>query len=509
MTSSKIIRILSRKSNLAIIQAKQVGQKIQENFSNIKIQFITKKTSGDIDLQTPLSQMESSGVFTDDLRNDLISNKCDLAVHSWKDLPLYLGKDTFLAGSLLRADQRDILFVKKNKIKEIKKNKKITIFSSSPRRIYNLESFIKDFLPFGCESVIFENIRGNIPSRFNKFLESNADGLVIAKAAIDRLISNNFLEYNKIAIQIKKNIEQCLWTVTPLSQNPTSPGQGALALEIRKDNKELSEIIKKISDPLTMYCVEEERKILKKYGGGCHQKIGVSYFPTFFGMMKAEKGEMDNGEKFYSWKWQKDKIKINQKITIDMLYPKTLKDYHIFKRKEISESIEVINNIQKHCIWIARKSSLPIKAKISSSNVIWTSGTKTWKSLAERGIWINGTSDGMGEDFNPNITNLVDFSWVKLTHNLAPKTTIDKVIATYKLIELPIKENLNNKLFFYWMSATAFKYALRQNPNIINANHACGPGNTYKEIKKVIQDSNKLQIVLSYTDWKNNLINLS
>ena len=92
--------------------------------------------------------MHSPGVFTDDLRNDLIANKCDIAVHSWKDLPLDLGSLTILAGSLKREDQRDILFIKKNRTDHIKKTNIIKILSSSPRRIYNLESFIKDYLPF-------------------------------------------------------------------------------------------------------------------------------------------------------------------------------------------------------------------------------------------------------------------------------------------------------------------------------------------------------------------------
>ena len=113
MKKLKKIRILSRKSDLALIQAHLVGSKIQEKFSDIQIEYISKKTTGDIDLKTPLSEMENAGVFTDDLRNELISNECDIVVHSWKDLPLELGRETILAGTLKRADQRDILFVNK------------------------------------------------------------------------------------------------------------------------------------------------------------------------------------------------------------------------------------------------------------------------------------------------------------------------------------------------------------------------------------------------------------
>ena len=506
MNSLKKIRILSRKSNLAIIQAKLVGEKLLEKFSDIKIEYMRKETLGDVDLKTPLSEMGSAGVFTDDLRSDLITNKCDMAVHSWKDLPLDLGFDTVLAGTLSRDDQRDILFIKKNRIQQIKKNRFIKIYSSAPRRIYNLESFIKDFVPLNCETIKFENIRGNIITRFNKFLDNEVDGFVVAKAAIDRFIKNNVPEYNHIIKLIKENIDKCLWVVTPLSQNPTSPGQGALGIEVNKENIDLIERIKKISDPLTFHCVTEERKILEKYGGGCHQKIGVSCFPTFFGLMKSERGELDNGKKFYSWSNNQKKTNFNKKITEEILYPNNLENYKIFEREEIPKSIEVINNIEKHCIWISRESALPKNINISSTNIIWTSGIKTWKALVKRGVWVNGTSDGMGEDFNPNISTLIQFPWIKFTHNLAPKTTISNVLATYKLKEIPIKENLNDKKFFYWMSSTAFNYAVRVSPNIIYENHACGPGNTYKEIKKMIKDPNNLQIALSYTEWKNNLL---
>ena len=103
------LNILSRKSDLAVIQAREFGQILSSNFPSIKLNYITKSTSGDKDLKTPLSEMSNPGVFTDDLRNDIISYKCDLAVHSWKDLPLDLGSDTIIAGTLPRADQRDIL----------------------------------------------------------------------------------------------------------------------------------------------------------------------------------------------------------------------------------------------------------------------------------------------------------------------------------------------------------------------------------------------------------------
>ena len=506
MSVLKKIRILSRKSDLAVIQARQVGKKIQEHFPTIKIEYITKKTSGDIDLKTPLSEMGSAGVFTDDLRDDLIANKCDLAVHSWKDLPLDLGSDTVLAGSLKRSDQRDILFVKKNSLENIHKNKTITILSSSPRRMYNLDPFIKNYLPFNLDKIVFENIRGNIPSRFKKFLEGNADGLVMAKAAVDRLLNNQIQEFDDTAKIMRMNIDQCLWTITPLSQNPTSPAQGALGIEVSRNNKELIEMINIISDHQTIDCVNQERKILKNYGGGCHQKIGVSYFVTHFGLMKAKKGETDSGEKFYGWEKNDSYINFDRKVSKDQIFPVSLKNHKLFKREYILKSIEKIKEISQHCFWISRSSALPRDAKINSTNIVWTSGIKTWKSLAERGIWVNGTADGMGENIDPDINNLTSNLWIKLTHKSAPRTKIQNVIHTYTLIDLPINEDIEDKKFFYWMSSSAFNYVLKQYPKIINGYHACGPGNTYEALKKVIKDPERLEIVLSYNIWKNKLI---
>ena len=506
MDSFNKVRILSRKSDLAIIQAKEVGNKLLNQFPEIDIEYNTKSTFGDKDLTTPLSSMPKAGVFTDDLREHLINNRCDIIVHSWKDLPIDLGKKTYIAGTLSRADQRDILFVKKKNISKINQDKIISILSSSPRRVYNLELFAKDYLPFKLEKINFINIRGNIPTRFKKFIEGEEDGFILAKAAIDRLLTNNIKDFKQLSILINEYIEKCLWTITPLSINPTSPGQGALACEVRNDDIKIINMINEINDKKVYQCAEKERKILKKYGGGCHQKIGVSFFPMFFGLVKSEKGETDSGKKFSSWEILKN-FSLKEKISENDIYPINLDNYNLFSREEIKESIKSINAIRNHCILIVRKSSLPMNAKIDQSNIIWTSGIKTWKDLSNRGIWVNGTADGMGENFDTNIETLTMFPWIKLTHSDAPKSKIKNTIATYNLYELPIKEDIKNKKYFYWMSSSAFKYVKQKYPEIINANHYCGPGNTFEEIKKFIKDPNKLSIALSYKSWKEKLLN--
>ena len=159
------------------------------------------------------------------------------------------------------------------------------------------------------------------------------------------------------------------------------------------------------------------------------------------------------------------------------------------------------------CLWISRKSSLPENVSLSPTNIVWTSGLKTWQALSKRGIWVNGCSDSMGEDFNPNISSLCQLPWIKLTHSNSVKSLIDNVIYTYELREEENLPDFANKKYFYWMSSSAFKLSITKNPEILDAFHACGPGNTFKEIKKMLKDPSKLSVHLSYEQWRSNLTN--
>ena len=498
------IRVLSRKSDLAIIQAREFSDYLASKHPFVEIEFLTRSTSGDKDLKTPLSEMPTEGVFTNDLRDELINNKCDLIVHSWKDLPIEVGDKTKIAATLKRADKRDILFLKKNITLD---SKKITILCSSPRRQYNLENFIENYLPQKFDEVCFENIRGNIPTRFKKFLEDpNSDGFIVAKAAIDRLLLNNYSEFNELKKTLKKYINECLWSVLPLSINPCSPGQGALAIETRiKDNK-LNEILNDINFSKDYSNVIQERNILKNYGGGCHQKIGVSYISHKLGLVVSKRGKDENGNHFESWDFIDPKDISFSSNTTDEIYPENLKNYKIFSRKQLNENVDDINNLQNKCIYVSRISSIPDKSKIQSNNVIWTSGLRTWKNLSERGIWVNGTSDGLGEDFDKDINALTNNPWVKLTHSHSPESSIKNKIETYQLESIDFEIDIEKKKYFYWMSSSAFKASIDKYPKIIEKYHFCGPGNTYNEISKILGNDKNLFVELSYDSWKKKLL---
>ena len=488
------LTIVSRKSILAKLQAIEVSETIKKKFPETKIIFKTKDTSGDIDLTTPLHKMPEMGVFTSDIREELLSGKADIAVHSWKDLPVNLEEGTEVAATIKRADQRDVLIFKKSSFK----NKKLEIFTSSPRRQENLSKFLKKALPFEIDSLSFSDIRGNILTRVQKLKDSNADGLVIAKAALDRLLFSSEKGFSELD-SFKEDLNTFLWMVIPCSQNPCAPGQGALAVEAKSGNKKVFELLNEINDLDVFKDVEDERNKLKKYGGGCHQKIGVSIENHPLGKITTEKGltpdnELIDKRSFIPFKKEFSRLENPMKD----FYPKLKKDFKLFSRSKTNDGINEIKTIKNSGLYISRASSIEKGTEIDLSNVIWTSGIENWFKLAKKGIWVNGTSDSLGEEQSKPESFLKKVKWFLVSH-IDSQSKDKKLIATYKLVPEKDIEDLSNYSHFYWMSISSFQEALKRFPSIEKAEHSCGLGKTFDELNKLYP--NKIKPFLNYEDW--------
>lgn len=498
-----MIKIISRKSDLAIIQACLVGDAIKDRKSDMFIEYLYKDTRGDIDLTTPLSQLPDIGVFTSDLRESLINEEADIAVHSWKDLPINLTKGTKIIGTLPRADMRDIIFFKKKNLDKIEKNKTLNLLTSSPRRKYNLNTFLKNALPYQIEKISFDNIRGNIPTRLNKYFFGDADGIVLAKAALDRLLNNN----TDLSKDIRKILDSSNWLIPPLSENPCAPAQGAIAIEVKDGRDDIINLIREINDTETFESVQIERNILSSYGGGCHQKIGVSYEKRDFGDVLTLKGMTDDNIALNQRKIERKEESNNSWYNIDQnkIYPSDLKNYNFFSRNNLKDHIEEISSLRSKNILASRANVLDGKIKIDSSNILWSSGVKTWFQLVKKGYWVNGSFDSLGEN-EENLKFIANNDWVKLTHKDSLDFFINDRLFTYRLTKNKITEDLSEKSHFYWMSGSAFEYAIEQFPIILEKFHSCGPGNTYEIIKKNVTED-RIKIFLNYEDWKNEITN--
>lgn len=495
----KQLKILTRESTLAKIQGKIVGKKIHLAFPQIKIKYYTSKTVGDINQNLDLKSSETRGLFTGDISKHIANGLYDIAVHSWKDYPILNKSNSGIVGTVLREDSRDIIFIKKSSV-DHKTPKKITVMTSSPRRRYGLEQRLNQIIPIKVKQLEFRDLRGNIDTRLKKFIEGDDDAIIIAKAAMDRLIASDDID-----VQFKTRIQYCFsscrWIILPLSLFPTAAAQGAIGIEARIDNTKILKIINKINSKSNYEDVRAERSIISKFGGGCSQKIGISIIRKNNKIIKSLFGLTEAGEKlnFYGESNNDMKNGRKSKVLRKKIFPQNNEEESIFKRVNLDRN-KKINSLEKSIIFITRKNVLKFKPIFNDSCILWTSGVKTWEAIVKQGYWVNGSSESLGEIELEKIFNLFNekYSVRKLTFEDESHDP-DKVIETYRLEKPEFPINFKKRTHFYWMSSKLFTVAIKKYPQIIDMDHSCGMGNTYIKLKAILGD--RVSCFLSYEDW--------
>ncbi|ALO28180.1 hydroxymethylbilane synthase [Leptospira borgpetersenii] len=522
---SRVLKIASRKSALAKLQTYLVLDALKKKFPNIQIELHFREASGDLDLQTPLWKMGTRGVFTQDLTKDLVEKKVDLVIHSWKDLDLEGHSGTTIVGVLDRADQRDVLLWKKSSLSKNSPSE-LKIQTSSPRREYNLKKFLNNSLPsrYKNSSLIFLPVRGNIQTRIRKWRNSDSDGLVLAKAALDRLLSEDFLNSNELEYQeirkfLKEILEESIFQVFPLSLSPSAPAQGAIAAEVRTDDEWALGFVRALSKPEVVSAVEEERNILKRFGGGCHQKIGVSVLYKSYGKILYQKGLTDSGEILEIEKQFSDTF-FPPAESVAKAYPvpgEAVKQKRIpldssqgfvLSRDGKEDKVILPEELILKDWLVTRGNAFPnLDPSLRHQGIVWTSGLKTWYQLAERDIWVHGSLDALGEEELPKHSIFgMSLDFVKCTH--VGSTEIGSGLArilTYRTQPMEDHPDLSEKTHFFWMSASQFDKALSLFPGIRDRFHACGPGITSSHIRKVLGESANLSVFIHYESWLQSL----
>ncbi len=469
------LKIASRSSDLARIQAFQVARALKAADPNLDIEFEFRASLGDRNLDVPLSSWESKGVFTQDFFDDLKAGLFDMVVHSWKDLPTENRPGTAIAATLERADVRDLLLVPKT---ALNRAGPLEILSSSPRRSYNLQ-ILSELLPGGDRTIEFKNVRGNVPTRIGKMFAENR-GLILAKAALDRLVNAPEPEFQTVQKTLKESLQQCRFMVIPLSIDPPAAAQGALAIEIADGRKDLIALLNKINDQAAFTCVTEERDILKGYGGGCHQKIGVAVLPKPYGRWKLLRGETHAGEILNRNELLSEEASLPKATSRAQIFPLQPSDNGWFARAPVNAA----EKLAADALWVARAEAWPENLKFEG--VVWASGLATWKKLAAQGVWVNGCAEGLGDE-DPRLKAIAgELKWLKLTHAEAPEKSDMPSLATYRLAPKdPVHSpDLNGKTHFFWMSGTSFHRAKELFPHEIeNGYHGCGPGLTFEYLR--------------------------
>ncbi len=505
------IRIAARHSDLARLQAYRVGNALRAAHPSLEIEYAFRASLGDQNLADPLWKMPEKGVFTDDFVRDLNEGTADLVVHSWKDLPTEVRPGLRIAATLPRADQRDLFLFKRSSFESCREGQPLGVLTSSPRRAYNLDSFFRSYLPFSVSDVVFENVRGNIPTRMKKLLEGEAGSLIVAKAAVDRLLEAHEAEFEDARAVVKRCLHETRQMVLPLSLNPTAAAQGALAVEIRSDRIDLTELLSAIHCQSTFSSVVREREILSSYGGGCHQKIGVSILDRVFGRITYLKGLTDAGERLSEATLDANDVP-PRCLNTDEFFPREGEESPFFKRQFLPR--ETWSRAEhSRFVFVARETAWPESFRINENAFVWTSGLKTWKTLAGRGVWVNGSSENLGEGEVSGLTTIARSvtgespNWTKLTHERAAADQTSKsdltAVATYTLLPSATPPDLSGRTHFFWMSGTAFDRAVELYPEILTSGvHASGAGQTHDHLKKNLPVGSNPLVYLSVEQFR-------
>ncbi len=249
MAKQKII-IGSRGSELALWQANFVKKELEKKNKNISVEIKIIKTKGDKILDVALSKIGDKSLFTKELENELLAKRIDLAVHSLKDVQTQLPKGLKLAAITKRHAVEDVLIARNKGMTINKLPENAVVGTGSLRRKCQLLHLRPD--------IKTEELRGNVQSRLKKFKESEWDGIILARAGIERM-------------KLQKHISSYI------SKDEVLPavGQGALGIEIHRDNKFVDEILQSIHHQNTYISVLAERALLRTLEGGCQVPIGA------------------------------------------------------------------------------------------------------------------------------------------------------------------------------------------------------------------------------------------
>lgn len=244
------IRIATRLSPLAMLQTNEVIEKIKLHDSACVCEIVKIESEGDL-TDKPLHMIGGKGLFVSKLENALDQGLADIAVHSLKDVPACINPKFTIAATLPREAVGDALLLREGLTKDdLSKNLKIG--TSGPRRKAQLLSINSnlDIVP----------IRGNIQTRINKINTNNLDGLIVAKAALNRL---------------KISHKNC-YLFTEEQMLPAA-AQGAIGIEINssKISSSMSYLIKLLNDKLTYEATAIERIIVASLEGNCLSPISV------------------------------------------------------------------------------------------------------------------------------------------------------------------------------------------------------------------------------------------
>ena len=485
----KKLRIICRKSRLSLLQAELVKKKILQIVPEAEVEIIGRSSRGDKEIGIPLSSLDGTDFFTQEIFDALQKGEAELAVHSLKDMsaPHFFSHPAFAI--IDREDVRDVAVFNANIIEKIKTGQTLIIGTCAPRRETMAVHFLKKALPQLHHDIKIEPhpIRGNVEGRLLQLHEGKYDGTILATAGLNRLL---MAEAEEGMAQEANSVTQLLkdkhLMFLPLIECVPAPCQGAIVAEANPHNQEAVDLLKKINQSSLMDEVYAEKKKAYEYGTGCLQKFGVVTLRTLHGNYLYAAGEDTKGNGFTEW---------NPLPAIELapedIFSSTdqMRAFFTYEWKE--EKIEIPESL----VFVANYKALiqPGIADLLIKKQIWSSGTKTWYELAKMGVWVQGSADALGfEQWLPMLSMPLIHRSAEdiciLTHHKAAerwKTKGKKAVSNYRLVP-QLTEEMQQKISLakgvFWSSYAQFdiygQYAAS------DAVHICAGGETAQLLRQ-------------------------
>jgi hydroxymethylbilane synthase len=243
MTSDRI-RIATRRSELALTQARWVADRIQLAHPQLDVELVEVVTMGDRDTTSPVTTLTEVGAFVRSVQRAVLDGEADVAVHSCKDLPV-AGPEELTAVYPVREAPWDVLCG--SSLERLTPGARVG--TGSPRRAAQLALLRSD--------LVIEGIRGNVNTRLGKVASGDYDAIVLAEAGLRRI-----------------GLESAIDQRFDLAAMVPAPAQAALAVETIEGSM-VAEVVATIDDPSTRAAVEAERTVLAKTGAGCRSALGA------------------------------------------------------------------------------------------------------------------------------------------------------------------------------------------------------------------------------------------
>jgi hydroxymethylbilane synthase len=243
----KTLRIGTRGSALALWQSRHVATLLAKNLPGMQIELVEISSLGDRVTDVPLSHVEGNGFFTASLEQALIANEVDIAVHSYKDLPVESSPGLMVAAVPQRGPIEDALCAR-NRQTLATLPAGARVGTCSARRTAQVRMLRDDL-----ELV---PLRGNVPTRVAR-INDDLDAIVLARAGLVRL-----------------QLDAAITEIFTIDRMLPAPAQGAMAIQCRADDRDLLLRLSVLNHEPTRRAVDAERAMLHALGGGCSVPVG-------------------------------------------------------------------------------------------------------------------------------------------------------------------------------------------------------------------------------------------